>query len=59
MKRAVIQIDNRMTAADTPDRMGERFVAAWNSGKVTDPVATFVFNSPAQLFSVISPKRWN
>jgi predicted transcriptional regulator len=58
MKRAVIMIDNRMDADATLDAMGGRFVEAWRSGKSSDPLATFVFSSPAQLFSVISPKRW-
>ncbi len=33
-----------------------RFINVWKSGK-TSP-AVFTFSSPAQLFSVISPKRW-
>lgn len=59
MKRAVIVVDNRMNADATLDAMGGRFVDAWRSGKSSDPLATFVFSSPAQLFSVISPKRWD
>jgi predicted transcriptional regulator len=59
MKRAVIQIDNRMNVDDALDRMGKRFVETWHSGQAADPIATFVFSSPAQLFSVISPKRWD
>jgi predicted transcriptional regulator len=35
---------------------GERFKAAWKTGEPTG--AVFTFSSPAQLFSVISPKRW-
>jgi predicted transcriptional regulator len=34
----------------------ERFKKAWKSGKKVP--AVFAFSSPAQLFSVISPKRW-
>jgi predicted transcriptional regulator len=35
---------------------GSRFKKAWKSGKPAAVV--FTFSSPAQLFSVISPKRW-
>lgn len=58
MKRAVIRIRNGAKADDILADMGEAFVAAWKSGKPADPVATLTFTSPAQLFSVISPKRW-
>lgn len=34
----------------------ERFVSVWKSGEPSP--AVFTFSSPAQLFSVISPKRW-
>ncbi len=33
-----------------------RFKKAWKSGKPQP--AVFTFSTPAQLFSVISPKRW-
>jgi predicted transcriptional regulator len=33
-----------------------RFKKTWKSGKAS--AAVFTFSSPAQLFSVISPKRW-
>ncbi len=33
--------------------------AAVKADKPSDPVATFTFSSPAQLFSVLSPKRWD
>ncbi|HEY5364096.1 MAG TPA: transcriptional regulator [Aestuariivirga sp.] len=35
---------------------GESFKKSWKSGKPSPVV--FTFSSPAQLFSVISPKRW-
>lgn len=35
---------------------GARFKKVWKSGKASP--AVFTFSSPAQLFSVISPKRW-
>jgi predicted transcriptional regulator len=31
---------------------------AIETGAPSDPLATFTFSSPAQLFSVITPKRW-
>lgn len=38
------------------EQAGERFKKVWKSGKRAP--AIFTFSSPAQLFSVISPKRW-
>jgi predicted transcriptional regulator len=58
MKRAVIQIRRDEDARAALQAMGKRFAKAWNSGKAGDAVATFTFSSPAQLFSVLSPKRW-
>ena len=58
MKRAVIQIRRDQDAKAALSAMGENFVKAWNSGKTSDPIATFTFSSPAQLFTVLSPKRW-
>ncbi|WP_242221345.1 transcriptional regulator [Shinella zoogloeoides] len=56
MKRAHIQIrsDSEVLLADIFARAAE----AARTGIPSDPVATFTFSSPAQLFSVISPKRW-
>jgi predicted transcriptional regulator len=36
--------------------VGARFRKVWKSGRSAP--AVFTFSSPAQLFSVISPKRW-
>lgn len=58
MKRAVIEIRRDRDVKSTLETMGDNFVKAWSRGEVSDPVATFAFSSPAQLFSVISPKRW-
>lgn len=58
MKQAVIRIRNGAQADEVLAGMGKEFVAAWNSGQASDPVATLTFTSPAQLFSVISPRRW-
>jgi predicted transcriptional regulator len=38
------------------EQAGARFKATWKTGKPAP--AVFSFSSPAQLFSVISPKRW-
>lgn len=57
-KRAVIQIKQDNDELASLKAMGERFVAAWKTGEAQDPVAVLSFSSPAQLFSVISPKRW-
>ncbi|MGX5721836.1 HVO_A0114 family putative DNA-binding protein [Shinella zoogloeoides] len=56
MKRAHIQIrsDSEVLLAENLARAAE----AARTGIPSDPVATFTFSSPAQLFSVISPKRW-
>jgi len=56
MKRAHIQIrsDSEALLAENLARAAE----AARTGIPSDPVATFTFSSPAQLFSVISPKRW-
>ena len=57
MKRARIQIRKDADAA-----LNESFAGALEAataGKPADPVATFTFSSPAQLFTVISPKRWD
>lgn len=56
MKRAHIQIrsDGDALLSESLARAAE----AARTGVPSDPVATFTFSSPAQLFSVISPKRW-
>ena len=58
MKRAVIQIRRDQDAKAALAAMGENFAKAWHSGKTSDPIATFTFSSPTQLFTVLSPKRW-
>ena len=54
MREAIIQIRNgdEQILAES----GSRFKQVWNSGEAAP--ALFTFSSPAQLFSVISPKRW-
>lgn len=58
MKQAVIRIRRDDDVDAILDQMGRNFVAAWNRGEAAGPEATFTFSSPAQLFSVITPKRW-
>jgi predicted transcriptional regulator len=54
MRRATIRI--RRDADAALKEMGGRFVKAWRSGKSTGDVLTF--ESPAALFRVLTPKRW-
>lgn len=58
MKQAVIRIKRNEDANAILDEIGRNFADAWNKGEATGPQATFTFSSPAQLFSVITPKRW-
>lgn len=58
MKTALIQIKRDGDANAILDDMGQKFVTAWNNGERVVPVATFTFSSPRQLFSIITPKRW-
>lgn len=58
MKRAVIQIRHDQDAKTALEAMGENFVKAWKGGMASNPVTTFTFSSPSQLFTVLSPKRW-
>ena len=58
MKHALIQIRHDLDAGAALEAMGRDFVEAWKTGAPAEPIATFTFSSPAQLFSVISPKRW-
>lgn len=59
MKRAVIQIRSDADEIVGIDAMGRRFADAWHRGaKVADAPFILTFSSASQLFSVISPKRW-
>jgi predicted transcriptional regulator len=54
MRKAIIQIckdDDAVLAA-----AGQGFILAWKGGEAEADI--FTFSSPSQLFSVISPKRW-
>lgn len=55
MKKAIIQIRSDKNAVLREAAKG--FTDAWNKGSA-DPVAVFTFSSSAQLFSIITPKRW-
>ena len=54
MTEAIIRIVNDDNTV--LNEAAERFNKIWKSGKKA--AAVFTFSSPAQLFSVISPKRW-
>ena len=54
MKKATIRVGKNSSVA--LKEMGERFVKAWKTGKSAGDV--FQFESPAALFRVLTPKRW-
>lgn len=54
MRKATIRI--RKDARSATREMGRRFAKAWKSGKSDGDV--FEFESPAALFKVLTPKRW-
>lgn len=54
MKKATIRIQRNSNAA--LKKMGERFIKAWKTGKSAGD--TLAFESPAALFRVLTPKRW-
>jgi predicted transcriptional regulator len=58
MKRAVIRIETELGVEERLQEMERNFLSAWQAPDKQDPVATLTFSSPAQLFSVITPKRW-
>lgn len=54
MRKATIRIRNDTDAA--LKEMGDRFVKAWKTGKSDGD--TFQFESPAAMFRLLTPKRW-
>lgn len=56
MREALIQIIPDSEAAF--DDAFQRATSAMRSGRPSDPIATITFSSPAQLFSIITPQRW-
>lgn len=54
MNKMTIRIQRNADAA--LEKMGERFVKVWKTGKSTGD--TLAFESPAALFRVLTPKRW-
>ena len=54
MTKAVLRIRRDTNAALA--EMGKRFTSTWKSGRSSAHV--FSFESPAALFRVLSPKRW-
>lgn len=55
MRTATIRVGKDDAAALR--EAGESFVHAWRTGRSEGDV--FTFASPAQLFSVLTPKRWD
>ena len=55
MTKAVLRIRRDSTAV--LEEMGRRFAATWKTGR-TAAAHVFSFESPAALFRVLSPKRW-
>lgn len=54
MKKATIRI--RKDTDTAAKEMGGRFIHAWKTGKSSGD--TLQFESPAALFRVLTPKRW-
>ena len=55
MRKATIQI--RRDDAAVLREAGAEFIEAWRTGKSESDV--FTFATPAQLFSVLTPRRWD
>ncbi len=55
MTKAILRI--RRDTGTAMEEMGKRFTAAWSSGRSSAHV--FTFESPAALFRVLTPKRWD
>ncbi len=55
MKKVTIRIQRRPETALS--EMGERFTKAWKTGKSSG--ATLEFETPAALFRVLTPRRWD
>lgn len=58
MKKAVIQIRRDADALAQVEAMAARFADVWKTGKAASHSTVLTFSSPAQLFSILSPKRW-
>jgi predicted transcriptional regulator len=54
MRKAIIQVRRDDDAVIAEAARG--FVRAWKTGKSNGDV--FTFSSPAQLFAILTPKRW-
>ncbi len=54
MTKAILTV--RRHVGQALPRMGRRFGAAWKDGKSS--VHVFTFESPAALFRLMTPKRW-
>ncbi|RKE84032.1 transcriptional regulator [Rhizobium sp. AG855] len=58
MTKARIQIRRDADALAQVEAMAERFVDVWTTGKAKPHSTVLTFSSSAQLFSILSPKRW-
>ena len=58
MTKARIQIRRDADALAQVEAMAARFVDVWKTGKAVPHSTVLTFSSPAQLFSILSPKRW-
>ncbi|WP_028748190.1 hypothetical protein [Rhizobium mesoamericanum] len=56
MREALIQI--RSDSEAVFNEALDRATRAMRTGEPSEPVAVFTFSSPAQLFTIINPKRW-
>ncbi len=58
MTKARIQMRRDADAMAQVEAMAVRFVDVWKTGKAGPHSTVLTFSSPAQLFSILSPKRW-
>lgn len=58
MTKARIQMRRDADAMAQVEAMAVRFVDVWKTGKAGPQSTVLTFSSPAQLFSILSPKRW-
>jgi predicted transcriptional regulator len=58
MKKARIQIRPDADAMAQVEAMAKCFVGVWKTGEASPQSTVLTFSSLAQLFSILSPKRW-
>lgn len=57
MAKALIRVRVAENRDADLNAMGARFIEAWK-GETIEPLSVITFETPSQLFSVLSPKRW-